>query len=129
MDNKMPRPSTKIIAHNKNGTDIILGYVEYLKRLEPRDSVLNSQGMDYEIYEELLRDDQIIATLNQRSSALTSKPTQVMPASDSKNDIAAAKLIEDTLEHIRWDTVTKKMLRADFLWLLSCRVRLGDRWQ
>jgi hypothetical protein len=94
------------------GRDITRSYLGPL--LEPQDKVLRQRWFDYEIYEEILRDDQVKAVFQQRRSAVVSREWDVTPGGESRQDKAAAAFIRETLKRIRWDNVTDKMLFGVF---------------
>jgi hypothetical protein len=94
------------------GRDITRSYLGPL--LEPQDKVLRQRWFDYEIYEEILRDDQVKAVFQQRRSAVVSREWDVTPGGESRQDKAAAAFIRETLMRIRWDNVTDKMLFGVF---------------
>jgi phage gp29-like protein len=71
-------------------------------------------GGDLKIYQELLRDDQVISTFQQRRTAVTSAEWEVTPASESAQDKQAAEFIKEQLERVKFDALTDKMLYAIF---------------
>lgn len=105
-------PAFGAIATIDNGRDITRGWVNGL--LLPQDAILAGRGWDYRIYEELLRDDQVAATLQQRRYALISRELVVEPASDRAVDRRAAQFLEGELRRCGWDRVTAKMLFGVF---------------
>ena len=108
-------PVTTEIATTRDGRDITRPYIDALGVLPPADPILRLRGAtNYAPYEEILRDDQVQATFAQRRLAVVSKPTQVIPGGERRLDKQAAAFIEDTLTHIRWDTVTDRMLYGRF---------------
>ena len=112
----IPRPEIGTeIATIGDGKDVTRGYVSDWSYLPPQDKILRYQGgIDYELYEEILQDDRVHATLSQRRSAVTSRDTEVIPGGKMRRDKMAAEFIEDVLEHIKWDTVTDMMLYGVF---------------
>lgn len=105
------RPELGEVATTRNGRDITRGYVDNLPILPPGDSVLAARGgSDYLIYDEVLRDDQVAAVLQQRRLAVVSREWEVLPGGKRDIDKKAAAFIEETLRHIRFDAVTDKML-------------------
>lgn len=88
---------------------------EFTKTLINDDPVLQARGSgDLKIYTELLRDDQVASTFQQRRKAVTSCEWQVDPASESPADVEAAEFIKEQLNKIRFDDLTDKMLYAIF---------------
>ena len=114
MAGKEKKPHIKLyaeIATTRDGRDITRGYVDDTWYLQPQDEVLRYKGgANYKIYEDLLRDDRVKSVLSQRRDAVVAHETIVTPASNMRRDKAAAAFIEEALQHIRWDTVTEKML-------------------
>jgi Protein of unknown function (DUF935) len=99
---------TREIATIARGRDITRPWLGAL--LDPQDSVLRLNQFDYEVYEALLRDDQVGATLQQRRSAVISREWAVTPGGDKRLDKQAADFIRGTLTAIGWDNVCDKML-------------------
>ena len=94
-------------GHNRYGIRVPSLY------LWPQDKVLRYQGgtaHSYELYEDLLQDDRIYATFAQRRSAVVARDWAVEPGGTKRRDKMAADFIRETLEHVRWDTVTDRML-------------------
>lgn len=109
------RPELGEVATTLDGRDITRGYIDSLPLLPPTDSVLAARGAyDYRIYDEVLRDDQVAATLQQRRLAVVSKEWEVIPGGERRIDQAAAAFIEQTLNEIRFDAITDKMLYGVF---------------
>jgi phage gp29-like protein len=106
-------PLFNAIATIRDGRDVTRGWVDNLL-LVPQDKVLSGRGWDYTVYEELLRDDQVSAVLQQRQLALTSREMIVEPASDRLADRKAAEWLEAELKRVSWDRVTRKMLFGVF---------------
>lgn len=101
------------IATTADGIDITRGYTGPL--MLPTYSVLrNRGGYDLEIYEQVLSDDEVKATLEQRHRAVTSCETQVDAGGNRRVDKQAADFVREQLEHIGWDNVTTKMLFGEF---------------
>lgn len=96
------------VAGIENGRDITRGY--FTDALEPEDSILQTKGAgDYKIYEEMLRDDQVHSTLQQRRMAITSREWDVEPGGSTAQDKAAAEFIKEQLARLDWDDITDKM--------------------
>jgi len=109
------RPVLDEIATSNDGRDITLGYVDALPLLPPTDSVLQAKGNgDYRIYEEILRDDQVQATFQQRRLAVVSREWEVVPGGKRRIDKMAADFLKENLKYIRFDTATDKMLFGVF---------------
>jgi len=100
--------NTSEIAGLGDGRDITRGY--FADIMTPEDSIINTKGAgDWLIYEEMLRDDQVHSTLQQRRMALTSRDVTVEPGGTSAIDKSAAAFLEETIERLKWDDITGKM--------------------
>lgn len=88
----------------------------YADVLLPSDTVLREKGSveNLKIYKELLRDDQVASTYQQRRLAVTSKEWHVDPGAEDATSTAAAEELKRQLEALNWDDVTDKMLFASF---------------
>lgn len=81
--------------------------------LMPDDTILTSKGGgNYQIYKEVLRDDQCSSTFAQRRLSVVCREWQVDPASESAEDKAAADFIREQLAALDWDDITDQMLYA-----------------
>lgn len=100
------------IAKADHGHAMAAAYTTLL--IENPDTVLRNRGPSFKVYDELLRDDQVISTLQQRRSGLTSATWRIEPASESAIDVAAADFLQEQLEYVGWDDVTDKMLYGVF---------------
>jgi phage gp29-like protein len=88
----------------------------FIEMLQPEDTVLASKGGidNLRIYKELLRDDQVASTWQQRRLGLTKCDTIVEPGGEDALSKAAAEALEEELEELNWDDVTDKMLYSVF---------------
>ena len=111
-DKKPVKPNTQELAQADHGMGMSAKYLNML--IENPDSVLVQRGRNYQIYDELLRDDQVKSCFQQRRTSLTSATWNVEPASESAVDKAAAEFIQQQLEHVGWDDKTDKMLYGVF---------------
>lgn len=103
------------IATTRDGCDITRGYVDGLPLLPSTDRLLALKGNgDLLIYQEVLRDEQVKACLEQRIRAVVSKPWEVKPGGEKRIDKQAATFIEEQLKRISFDSVTEKMLYGVF---------------
>lgn len=111
MEGGKVRPEFREVATTLDGRDVTRGYVDGLPILPPTDVVLQARGAgNYKIYEDILRDDQVLATFQNRRRAVVSREWEVLPGGKMRRDKQAADFITDMLEHIRWDKVTDGML-------------------
>jgi len=116
----MPRgnakePTFDEVATTRDGRDITRGYVDPLQIQQPQDSILIGRGGgNYRTYEELLRDDQVAATFQQRRLAVISTDWEVEAGGESSEDAKAADFMREQLDHIKFDNATDKMLFGRF---------------
>ncbi len=75
--------------------------------IDPQDSVLRKIGGDYTVYNEILRDDQVQSTFDQRMMAVISAPWEITPASESPIDKAAAEHAVEQLNNLKFNDLTK----------------------
>ena len=103
---------TNEIATTRDGRDITQPYIRGLR--EARDPLLYS-AIDWGAYDEVLRDDQVFACLQQRIGAVVSRDWEVIPGDDDDPRAeAAAEAMNETIKRVGWDRVTRKMLYATF---------------
>lgn len=130
------------IATTRDGMDITRPYVHGLK--QPRDPRLMSVA-DWGVYDEILKDDQVKSTIQQRISAVVSRDWDVVPGDDQDpRSVEAAEALKDNLLEIGWDRITGKMLMATFygysvsellwdkdkpLWFKDIKVRHARRFR
>jgi phage gp29-like protein len=108
---RLARPVLLELATNEN--DLTQGYID--KLMQPEDAVLLERGGgDVKIYRELLRDDQVLSTWQQRRLALTSKETIVDPGGTSALDKKAAESLHENLQSLDWDRITDRMMYGIF---------------
>ena len=114
------------LAGIKRGRDITRGYIDVLDYIQPQDKVLLYQGGgNYEAYEDLLRDDRVHATFEQRRAAVVSRPWEVVPGGPRLRDRQAADFIKEQLTHLRWDDITNQMLYGIFYGFSVAEVMWG----
>lgn len=91
--------------------------VFYGRTLPNEDPTLVSRGAGkgLKIYEELKRDAHAGAVLAKRKLAVTSRPWDVEPASESATDKKAAELVKDALETLRFNHIRKRLLEATLM--------------
>ena len=109
------RPESQEIATIGGGRDITRGYAQALMRLMPQDLVLQLRGGgDYQIYREVLRDDQVKAAFAQRQLAVVSKEWEVRAGGTKRIDKQAADFLTEQLQAVNFDRVTEQMLYGVF---------------
>lgn len=99
-------------AKEQQGTIRIPGYDD--KLVVRDDRVLQQRGGDLEIYRDLLRDDQVWSTFQQRRDAVIGKEWEVQPGGKAAIDQEAADFATEQLRAIAWDDVTEKALYGIF---------------
>lgn len=105
-----PKPGPQRAPGNGR-KDITAGYVTVGGLLSPSDSVLmQTAGGRYEVYEDVLGDDQVMTALSQRFLSVTACEWDVEPASESAADAEIAAFVKSQLHCVGWDRVTFKML-------------------
>ncbi len=109
------RPEMREIATTRDGRDITRGFISPFELLAPQDDVLRARGAsNYQIYREVLRDDQVGSTFMQRQLALVARQWEVEPGGKTAKDKAAAEFLREQLAALNWDEITKKMLFGVF---------------
>lgn len=120
------RPEMREVATTRDGRDITRGYVDPFRLQQPGDSVLQLRGAgDYDIYKELLRDDQVGATFAQRRLAVVAKELQVDAGGTSRMDKKAADFLKEQIDNLGFDNVTDKMLYGRFYGFAVAEVMWG----
>ena len=112
-DQRKPTPADmQEIATTLDGRDITRGYMGPLQY--SMDSVLKSLGGNLLAYEDVLRDDQVMSTFQQRRLAVISTPWEVQPGGTAFKDKKAAEFVAQVLSEIGFDNITDKMLYGTF---------------
>lgn len=107
-------PERQEIATTRDGRDITQPYGHFLRLATPTDAILQANGSNYVLYEEVYRDDQVKSCFQQRQLAVVSKPWVVEPGDDRRISKKAADFISETLKKLPWDDITSKMLLGVF---------------
>lgn len=93
--------------------DLYRQFLQKDGRLWNEDVVLMLEaGGDLRLYKDLLRDDHVKATLEQRFTAVTAAQWSVIPGDESDRAKEAAKFVEENLKRVGFDKVTRLMLHA-----------------
>ncbi|MBF0273029.1 MAG: DUF935 family protein [Magnetococcales bacterium] len=111
---KPVNPHFREVAVSGDGRDLTRNFGGMMNTLLPQDAVLRDRGGDYAIYEEVLRDDQVASTFQQRRMAVTSAEWGVRAGGPDRASRMAADFLLEALHHIGWDGVTDKMLHGVF---------------
>lgn len=110
-----PKPEMREIATTVDGRDITRGYVDPMMLQPTTDSVLKIRGAgNYDVYKQVLRDDQVKSCFGQRQLAVTGKEWAVDPGGSSRQDKKAADSLREKIEHIGFDKKTEMMLYGLF---------------
>ncbi len=89
----------------------------YMDVLAPTDTIIQTKGGgigQLAIYKELLRDDQVRSTLQQRRTAVVSREWVVEAGAEDARAEEAAEALREDLKAIRWDDITDKALFSVF---------------
>ncbi|GMV60117.1 MAG: hypothetical protein AMXMBFR72_32100 [Betaproteobacteria bacterium] len=88
----------------------------YTDVLSPADSVLRARGGigNLAVYRELLRDDQVASTFQQRRRRVIAAETKIDAGAGDAASQAAAEAFAAELQTLPWDDITDKMLYAVF---------------
>lgn len=112
---KTAGPEMREIASSNDGRDITRGWLSALMHAPVDDKILIERGGgDYQIYEEVLRDDNVRAGVNQRIYGVIAKPWEVKPGGKRAADKSAADFIRDQIAQIEYDKITLQMLHGTF---------------
>lgn len=109
----------------------------YAGTLSPQDATLAQRGGrdGIRIYDEVERDPHAYAVLMKRKLALISREWTVEPASDDRQDEAAAELVRDELSRVDFDRLTQDLMDAtlkgyavvEIVWQIrEGRIGIGD---
>lgn len=111
-----PSPAPTGEAAPFSETAAIGAYLDsYSKIISNTDSILQSKGAnDFKIYQEVLRDDQVKSTLQQRFLSVVSKQWEVEAGADDEASKTAAEALKKNLQAINWDAITSQQLYAVF---------------
>lgn len=113
MAKKPKSPITQELAQDTHVHEVTSMHAN--KLITNPDTVLTGRaGGDYQVYRELLRDDQVHSVWQQRTQALIGKELAVSPGGDSAEDLAAAEALEENLRRLNWDEITRRMLYGRF---------------
>lgn len=114
-ERKPARPEMREIATTLDGRDITRGYIDPMQLQQTTDTILRLRGSgDYEIYKQVLRDDQVKTAFGQRTLAVTSKDWHVDAGGTSRLDKKAADSIREQIDNVGFDRLTEKMLYGLF---------------
>jgi len=115
---------------------IVLASDRYLASIRSNpDTVLVARGASLDVYDELLRDDQVRSTLQQRRTAVVSAEWTVEPGGETAIDAEAADFVREQFARVNLDDKTDKMLYglfygwsvAECIWGLDgSRITLDD---
>jgi phage gp29-like protein len=105
----IPKPNTKqneaSPAHTGHYSEFGFGGAMY----NP-DSIIRAKGSGIDIYDIVMRDDQVKAALTQRFARIVSAEWYIEPGGESRQDKKAADFLQEVLESIDFDNATRLML-------------------
>ena len=130
MKNRILRPVTDEIATAEK--DIYQDYMGKIRTNPDRVLRRESGGKGIELYEDLLRDDQVGSNLNTRKLAVVGKEWEVVPPSEKRQDQKIAGFVKEVLLACNYDDARKTLLSglvlgfkpAEVMWEYS----EGDVW-
>jgi len=107
--------TTEEISASSGDRDITKAWIDAMEAEPNPDYVMREEGLDLNKYAEILTDDQVFATFQQRRQAVTSREWDVEPGEEG-NAVAsrAADLMRKDLSSINWDRITDLMLYGTF---------------
>lgn len=115
MADKLEQPENNEITTSRDGRDITRGWLSALMQAPVDDKVLIEQGGgDYRLYEDILRDDNVRAGINQRIYGVIAKPWEIIPGGKRTIDKTAADFIRAQIDSLEFDKVTLQMLHGAF---------------
>lgn len=101
---------TNEVASTRDGRDITRPFVKGLQ--QSRDPRLWG-AIDWGVYEQIEKDDQVFSTFQQRRTAVVSRNWHVVPGDETDpRSVEAADRFGKTLQRVGWDRITDKMLFA-----------------
>jgi phage gp29-like protein len=108
------KPVMEEIAVSGDGRDITKPYIGPLEINQ--DSVIAGKGAGIEIYEEVMRDDQVFSCFQQRRLAVISREWQVDAGATDKQSVMAADFLREMLSSptLLFDNACNKMMYATF---------------
>lgn len=105
-------PITNELAPQTENAAVIID--PFLKVMANPDRVLASKGGELTVYAEVLRDDQVKSTFQQRRLAVVSKPFDVESGGEDAASEAAAAALKDNIDKLDWDNITEQQLFSAF---------------
>lgn len=101
------------LATTQDGRDITRPYMQRLEDF--RDEIIVQKGNgSLKVFKEVLRDDQVKSTFEQRVKAVVSQSLVVAPGGEEARDKEAADHLRMQLEQIKFDKTVQKMLYGNF---------------
>lgn len=110
-DRKMKKQDTIEMSRVDHGKSMANALIDGM--IQNPDGILKVRGGGkFSAYKELLRDDQVKSTFQQRRSAVINAEWYVDPASESAEDKKVAEFLEWQLKEMKFDKLSNKMLYA-----------------
>ena len=108
----MPRPKKAILEQEQAPAHTGANFGEYgiYGELYNPDSVMAARGASLDVYNIVLRDDQVKSTFGQRIANVISREWFVEPGGESEQDQEAADYIKEVFENLDFDRITKMMM-------------------
>lgn len=126
-DDLKPKPAiTQELAPSTDNASLIAN--PYLKVMANPDGVLTTKGAgDFKVYAEVLRDDTVKSTFQQRRLAVVSSEWDVEAGAEDAVSTAAAEALKAQLQALNFDDITDKMLYAVYYGYGVAEVMWGTR--
>lgn len=137
---QVKKPTQTELSKADHGRALASALIQVM--IDNPDNVLRTKGHgQFNVYKELLRDDQVRSAFQQRRTAVVQAEVDIIPGGESEADVAAVEYVKQVMNDIGFDQVTDKMLYAfhygysvaelmpvfrDGLWYLDS-IRVRDR--
>ena len=108
---KVKQPKQTELSKADHGRALASALIQVM--IENPDNVLRTKGHgQFNVYKELLRDDQVRSAFQQRRTAVVQAELDIVPGGKSPVDNEAVEYVKAVLDDIGFDQVTDKMLFA-----------------
>lgn len=108
---KTKKPTTTELSKADHGRMLANALIQVM--IDNPDNVLRTKGGgQFDVYKELLRDDQVRSVFQQRRTAVTQSEIDIIPGGSSAQDNAAVEYVKELIDTVGFDQITDKMLYA-----------------
>lgn len=123
-DAKLKRKDAVELSRVDHGKGMFQALIDGM--IQNPDKLLQSKGAGrFDVYADLLRDDQVKSTFQQRRSATISSEWYVAPGTEDKEDTEQSKFLKWQLQQINFDKITDQMLYAVFFGFAVAEIIFG----